>query len=577
MPNQKLENLLNLSLEATPQEREKSMELDVGYDAASRLWDVVVKYSGNLEQVEALGAQVVPLLNEYAIVTIAREQLELLSQLPRIEYIEKPKRLFFSVDQGKAASCVLPLREVPYQLFGKDVLIGVVDSGVDYQHPDFIDERGETRILKIWDQSVPGNPPEGYVLGSEYTSEQINEALRAGNRSQAYEIVPSRDLSGHGTQVLGIAAGNGNASNGTYIGMAPQSDILVVKLGNPREESFPRTTELMQGVDYLIRQGIAYDRPIAINVSFGNNYGSHEGDSLVTTYLDSVSSLGRTVICVGSGNNGRDALHVLGQLRMGMESKAELSVSEYESSLNVQLWKSYADLFDIFITNPAGERVGPLNERLGPQRFYMGRTQLLIYYGKPGPYSTSQEIYIDFLPMNQYVNSGIWTFTLVPRQVVDGRFDMWLPGGGVLNTGTKFLNPNPETTLTVPGTAAKVITVGAYDSKNQTYADFSGRGFTRVTNQVKPDLAAPGVNITTARVGGGYTSVTGTSFATPFVTGATALLMEWGIVRGNDPFLFGEKVKAYLRRGARQVPGYARWPNEMLGYGVLCVRDSLPL
>ena len=132
MPNQKLENLLNLSLEATPQEREKSMELDVGYDAASRLWDVVVKYSGNLEQVEALGAQVVPLLNEYAIVTIAREQLELLAQLPRIEYIEKPKRLFFSVDQGKAASCVLPLREVPYQLFGKDVLIGVLDSGVDY-------------------------------------------------------------------------------------------------------------------------------------------------------------------------------------------------------------------------------------------------------------------------------------------------------------------------------------------------------------------------------------------------------------------------------------------------------------
>ena len=178
--------------------------------------------------------------------------------------------------------------------------------------------------------------------------------------------------------------------------------------------------------------------------------------------------------------------------------------------------------------------------------------------------------------MNQYVNSGIWTFTLVPRQVVDGRFDMRLPGGGVLNTGTKFLNPNPETTLTVPGTAAKVITVGAYDSQNQTYADFSGRGFTRVTNQVKPDLAAPGVDITTARAGGGYTSVTGTSFATPFVTGAAALLMEWGIVRGNDPFLFGEKVKAYLRRGARQLPGYARWPNEMLGYGVLCVQKSLP-
>lgn len=261
---------------------------------------------------------------------------------------------------------------------------------------------------------------------------------------------------------------------------------------------------------------------------------------------------------------------------MGTESKAELSVSEYESSLNVQLWKSYVDLFDIFITNPTGERIGPLNERLGPQRFYMGRTQLLIYYGKPGPYSTSQEIYIDFLPMDQYVNNGIWTFTLVPRQIVDGRFDMWLPGGGVLNTATKFLNPNPQTTLTVPGTSAKVITVGAYDSRKQAYADFSGRGFTRVTNQVKPDLVAPGVAITTTRAGGGYASVTGTSFATPFVTGAAALLMEWGIVRGNDPFLYGEKIKAYLRRGARHLPGYTYWPNEMLGYGALCVKDSLP-
>lgn len=451
---------------------------------------------------------------------------------------------------------------------------------MDYLHPDFQDASGNTRILKLWDQSVEGNPPDGYLLGSEYDSEQINRAIAAaneGNRQDAYEIVPSRDLSGHGTQVLGIAAGSGNSSRGEYRGMAPESKILVVKMGNPREDSFPRTTELMQGVDYLVRQSIAYNMPMAINLSFGNNYGSHEGDSLLPSYLDSVASLGRTVICAGAGNNGGDALHTSGELQMGTSANVEMAVSQYETSLNVQLWKSYVDNFDVFITNPAGERIGPLNERIGTQRFYLGRTELLIYYGKPAPYSLSQEIYIDFLPMEQYLDSGIWTFTLIPRRIVEGRYDMWLPGGGVLNSNTQFLRPNPTTTLTVPGTAAKVITVGAYNSRLMTYADFSGRGFTRVTNQVKPDLAAPGVNITTTRVGGGYAQATGTSFATPFVTGAAALLMEWGILRGNDSFLFGEKVKAYLRRGARQLPGYGRWPNEQLGYGVLCVRDSIPV
>lgn len=585
MPDQKLENLLNLSLDATQEERRKSLELEVGFDEESRLWDVIVKYSGNLDEVRALGASVAPLLNEYAIVTIGERQLEALSDLPRIEYIEKPKRLFFSVNQGKAASCVTILQEPPYRLSGEGVLIGLVDSGVDYLHPDFQNADGSTRILKLWDQSVPGTPPEGYVLGSEYDSAQINEAIEAGRsgRMNAYEIVPSRDLSGHGTQVLGIAAGNGRASDGLYRGMAWESKIIAVKLGNPREASFPRSTELMQGVDYLVRQAIAYNRPMAINISFGNNYGSHEGDSLLPSYLDAVAGLGRISICAGAGNEGSDALHTSGILKNASVREAassaviELAVSTYERTLNVQLWKEYVDEFDISLTNPAGERIGPLNERLGSQRFYLGNTQLLIYYGKPGPYSVSQEIYVDFIPLNQYVDDGIWTITLTPRRIVDGRFDLWLPGGGVLNTATRFLRPNPDTTLTVPGTASKVITVGAYDSRTMAYADFSGRGYTRVTNQVKPDLAAPGVAIMTTCAGGGYAAATGASFATPFVTGAAALMMEWGIVDGNDLYLFGEKVKAYLRRGARQLPGYETWPNNQLGYGALCVRDSLPV
>ena len=157
-----------------------------------------------------------------------------------------------------------------------------------------------------------------------------------------------------------------------------------------------------------------------------------------------------------------------------------------------------------------------------------------------------------------------------------GRYDLWLPSASTLNSATRFLRPDPEITLTIPSTAALAISVGAYDDAYQAYADFSGRGFTRLTNQVKPDLSAPGTDIPAPRPGGGYTRVTGTSFAAPFVTGSAALLMEWGIVNGNDPYLYGEKIKAYLRRGARQVPGMEVWPNPMMGYGRLCVRNSIP-
>ena len=174
------------------------------------------------------------------------------------------------------------------------------------------------------------------------------------------------------------------------------------------------------------------------------------------------------------------------------------------------------------------------------------------------------------------MESGIWSFFLEPQRIIQGRFDFWLPSSAVLNPSTRFLGSTPDVTLTVPSTAAKVITVGAYNSAANSYADFSGRGFTRLTNQVKPDLCAPGVGIMAPGNGGGYRSVTGTSFATPVVTGSVALLMQWGIVKGNDPFLYGEKVKAYLRRGARPLPGFGEYPNPQVGYGALCVRDSLP-
>ena len=246
MPDQKLENLLNLAMNALPQERAKSENLNVGYDPTTRLWDVIVKYSGPESGLGGERIQVVPLLGSY-----------------------------FETFEEREASCILPVQNGADGLTGKGILVGIVDSGVDYFHPDFRNEDGSTRILRLWDQSVAGNPPENYVSGTEYTKEEIDEALALGE-TEGRRLVPSGDFSGHGTAVLGIAAGNGRASDGVNRGVAYRSDLLVVKMGNPRENSFPRTTELMEGIDYLIRQAVKMRKPIVINISFGNNYGSHE-------------------------------------------------------------------------------------------------------------------------------------------------------------------------------------------------------------------------------------------------------------------------------------------------------------
>ena len=575
MPDQKLDNLLNLAMDATEEEREKSRNPNVGYEKQTRKWEIIVKYSEMGDFVEVLlggpEISVVPLLGRYAIVTLPESMLDEYSRRPQIEFIEKPTRLYFEDLFSKEASCITQVqRDEPgnLRLTGRGVLIGIVDSGVDYRHPAFLTADGKSRILRLWDQSIPGNPPEGYATGTEYTNEEINEALSLSVQG-GRRLVPSEDVSGHGTAVLGVAAGSDFSRGAVKRGVAYESDLLVVKMGIPRQDSFPRTTELMQGVDYLVRQAIRLGRSIAINLSFGNNYGSHRGDSLLETYLDNVSGMGKNVICVGMGNNGNDALHTGGMLSPGEIQEIELGVGAFEPTLNVQLWKNYEDEMEIYLEHPAGERVGPLFETLGAQRWQAGNTKLLIYYGKPAPYHVTQEIYVDFLPQDEktpYVDSGVWKIILAARNIKNGEYFLWLPGGKTLNPGTAFYLPRPQGTLTIPATARRVISVGAYDARQNTYADFSGRGC-RALPYPKPDLAAPGVDIYAPRPGGGYAAFTGTSFSTPFVTGAAALLMEWGIIRRNDPYLYGEKLKAYLRRGAKALQGSEKLPNDLIGWG----------
>lgn len=563
MEDQKAENLLNLAISTPENVRERTDELDVGYDQAEKSWEIIVKYYGNLEErleQEFPNVRASYLLNGFAILRIPEREVPSVIALEEIEYAEKPKRLFFAVNQAKAASCFIPVQAGMDGLTGKGVIIAVIDSGIDVFHEDFRNPDGSTRILYLDDQ----------VAGKIYGKAELDAILSGEGGRTAF------DTSGHGTSVAGIAAGNGRESNGLYRGAAYESDLIVVRLGIPDPEGFPRTTELMRGLDFVTRTALELGKPMAVNLSFGNTYGSHDGGGLLERYIDSLAQMGRFVFVAGTGNEGDARGHARLLVNPGELSETELSVGMYETGFGVQIWKNYENAMRIFLQDPSGNiRIELLPVR-GTDTILVGETELLIYYGEPSPFNQAQEIYLEFVPEETYVESGIWKLSFLGTGTEEGTVDLWLPSASSVGRDTSFLSPSPNTTLTIPSTAFRPIAVGAYDSRNGTYAAFSGRGDTRIYRAQKPDLAAPGVGITAPADGGGYAPVTGTSFAAPLVSGAAALLMEWGIVQGNDPYLYGEKVKAYLRKGAKKLPSETVYPNPRLGYGALCVEKSLP-
>lgn len=570
MTDQKLDSSLELALSTDEEQREKSSNLNAGYDPLTKRWELIIKYSGELTLPDYI--TVIPLYGGYAIISIPEKYIDVFSALPEIEYIEKPKNLIFSLYEARAAACITPVQNPPLSLTGSGVIVGIVDSGIDIFHPDFRNADGTTRILELWDQTISEEPASGYNRGRIFSREEINQALADNDRS-----FPSRDLSGHGTHVAGIAAGNGRASSGRQKGVATESELLIVKLGNVFPEGFPRTTELMLGMDYCVKKAIELQRPLALNISFGNSYGSHDGTSLLETYIDNLSNLGRTTIAIGSGNEGNKGRHTSGTLSPRNTTQVEFAVSNNETSLNLQIWKNYVDTFQIRLVAPSGNSITLNRQSPGTYQDILDATQILWYAGEPAPYSVSQELYLEMIPItgNQFIQEGIWKLQLTPQNIVDGHFDMWLPSGNMVNPDTRFLVPTPDITLTIPSTAQGAITVAAYDSNTDSLAPFSGQGYTGL-GLPKPDIAAPGVDIISTAPGGGYAPNTGTSMATPFVTGSAALLMQYGIIQNRDPYLYGQKIKAYLQRGARHLPAVTSYPSPLIGWGVLCLRDSFP-
>ena len=395
MDSQKNENLLNLALDTPFMERERSLELNVGYDIEENTWEVIVKYHGSLQELAERGIVVEELIAGYAILTVPESAMESLAQTEQIEYVEKPKRLFFADITGNSAACFAPGSMLSQNLTGKGVLVAVIDSGISYWNEDFRHADGTTRIRFLWDQ----------VLGQEFDEDQINAALATDSRQAAQQIVPSIDTTGHGTAVAGIAAGNGGRGGMVYAGMARESDLLIVRLGSPRADSFPRTTELMRALTYTVNKSVELQMPMAVNLSFGNTYGAHNGTSLVERFLDNISEIGRSVICVGSGNEGASGGHVGGSVKVtgrdinestnivnrvdgtvdSNTTRIELVVGVYETGLNVQLWKEYVDRYLVTLVSPSGESFQVDTDRPGKQIYRLQQTQILLYNGEPAP------------------------------------------------------------------------------------------------------------------------------------------------------------------------------------------------
>lgn len=461
---------------------------------------------------------------------------------------------------------------------GQGVLIGFLDTGIDYLREDFKASGGRTRIAAVWDQTIQSVNYEedtGEAAGTEqydreqvqgmvqygtvYTREDINAALAAEREGQnPYDIVPSRDENGHGTFLAGVAAASETAD---YIGAAPEAEILMVKLKPakkylrdfyllPERVEAYSETDMMMGVRFLQQYAIREKKPLVICVGLGTASGSRTGALPFADLLNTLARQVNTVVVTCTGNEANNRTHTSGLAVSDTEpSEIEITVGADERGFVMEIWAESLDILSVAITSPSGERISRIPARIdtgGVYNFLLERSQVAVNYRVVESASGYEVIFMRFINPAQ----GIWKIHVYSLTNIVGRYNAWLPLKQFLSGDTYFLNSNPSTTLTEPGAAERVISVGAYNHITDASYVASGRGYT-ATGLVKPDFVAPGVDVYGVRAGGGYTTRTGTSVAAAHAAGAAALLLTWGVTDGNLPYMGTNEVKSVLIRGGQ--------------------------
>ena len=467
-------------------------------------------------------------------------------------------------------------------LQGQNVIVGIIDTGIDYTNDCFRKMDGTTRILEIWDQTVQtGVLPFDINYGSVYTREDINQALRA---EDPFRIVPSRDESGHGTQLASIAAGSFDEDRG-WSGAAPMADIAVVKLKPAKaylkeyymvqpEAIAYQENDIMLGVKYLSQLAYRERKPLVICVALGSNRGGHEGTSPLSSMLNIAASRSERCVVVAGGNEANQGHHFYGNLQQGQPyQEVELRVEEGEYGLTMELWGTTPDFLSISMISPAGEEIPQISSNLGNWRydFLFERTVVYIDFQSLDPNSGEELILIRM----REPSPGIWRLRVYGTRITNGIYNIWLPVTGFILPGTVFPDSNPDITLTAPANTEAPITVAGYQVQNDSIYIASSRGYTR-KGRIKPDIAAPGVKISAFEPGNRFTTVSGTSAAAAITAGAAALLLQWGVVQGNRPVMGTLEIKQLMIRGARRNPNNI-YPNRSWGYGALNIYNSFQL
>lgn len=476
-------------------------------------------------------------------------------------------------------SGITQVQREPLNLTGRGVVICIIDTGIDYTNEVFRDSEGNSRILAIWDQTIQsGTPPEGFFYGTEYTREDINRALRS---EDPYSYVPSRDENGHGSALAGVAAGSRLGNGMSYIGAAPDADIVVVKLKDAKQflrdfymvpPGVPafQETDIMMGVYYANRFAEQFVRPVVICLGIGTNYGDHAGNAPLPRYLDAVAARRSRAVVVCGGNEGNEGHHYQGNLaspsRAGNAGtvSVELRVANDVEGFTLELWGNVPDVYTISVRSPGGETIPPI--RLGIEdsityRFVYERTRITIA-GKLVEPASGEEVVLLRVALP---TPGIWTFQVeAVGNVHNGTFHMWLPIAQFMSGPVYFLEASPYITLTEPAMARDVISVSSYNAANNSFFIDSGRGYTR-TGMITPDFAAPGVNVSTIRG-----RETGSSLAAAITAGAVAQFMQWAVVQGNNRAVASREIKNYFIRGASRNADIS-YPNREWGYGRLNV------